>query len=205
MVLGRAAIFAWAAAALVMGSFLLAGHVVALPGPGAGAERALAVWASASPDAKGRWAARHVLYQSCGCSNRVLARLLARGARADVTETVVYVSDAAGADAAAIEAVRADVARAGFRFEPVTPVELERRYSVESAPLLLVTDGEGRLLYNGGYTDRSGGVTIADASIINDLRAGRQVDPLPIFGCAVSSRVQRAIDPLGLKYGRGAN
>ncbi len=81
-------------------------------------------------------------------------------------------------------------------------MELQQRYEIESVPLLVVADATGHIRYSGGYTDKSGAVDVEDAAIIDGVRAGRAVDARPVFGCAVSSRVQEAIDPLRLKYSR---
>lgn len=180
----------------------MAGHLVSLPVPKVTDSR-LRSSLGAGPDVvQGRWSAHHVLYQSCGCSQRVLAHLLERRARPDLVETVVYVRDPSSSDVAERDEVSAKVRVAGFGFEASTPAELESRYAVESAPFLLVGDGSGGVRYAGGYTERSGSKQIEDIAIIDGLKAGRKMGPLPVFGCAVSSRVQEAIDPLRLKYKR---
>jgi hypothetical protein len=202
---GRLVLGVWAAGILAVGASLMAGHLVSLPVPRATDSRLRASLAAGPGVAKGRWSAHHVLYQSCGCSQRVLAHLLERRARPDLVETVVYVRDPGAADATGLAALRAQVQRAGFGFEPSTPAELERRYAVESAPFLLVGGGAGEVLYAGGYTERSGSQQIQDTEIIDRLEAGHPRGALPVFGCAVSSRVQQAIDPLGLKYKRGGS
>lgn len=200
---GRLFLGVWGAGILVVGASLMAGHVVSLPVPRATDSRLRASLAAGPGVVKGRWSAHHVLYQSCGCSQRVLSHLLKRRARPDLVETVVYVRDPAATDASEPATVGAEVQRAGFGFETSTPAELERRYAVEAAPFLLVGDGSGAVRYAGGYTARSGSAQIEDGEIIDGLQAGRPMGALPVFGCAVSSRVQQAIDPLGLKYARG--
>jgi hypothetical protein len=193
----------WGVGLVVVGAFLMAGHLVALPSPAIAGDRLRATLLARPQADQGHWSATHVLYEGCGCSNRVLSRLVGRGARHDLVETVAYVHDGGGpAAVAALQATQARIQNAGFHFEALTPLELERRYQVESAPLLLVADAQGRAHYIGGYTDRSGGKQINDVEIIGKLLGGERVAVLPVFGCAVSSRVQQAIDPLGLKYDR---
>jgi len=204
-VVGRLFLGLWGVGILVVGASLMAGHLVSLPVPRATDSRLRASLAAGPGVIQGRWSAHHVLYQSCGCSQRVLAHLLERRARPDLVETVVYVRDPASPDAAQQAAVSAQTRGAGFGFESSTPAELERRYSVESAPFLLVGDGSGQVRYAGGYTARSGSKEIEDTKIIDGLEAGHRMDALPVFGCAVSSRVQQAIDPLGLKYKLGGS
>ena len=206
-IFGRLALGAWAVGIVVIGAFLMAGHLVSLPTPSlanASTNRRLEATLAARPAAdQGRWSATHVLYQACGCSTRVLAHLVDRRARPDLIETVVYVheGDPEGASLLATDAEK--IRGAGFRFEPLTPVELEQRYEVEAAPMLVVADPQGHVRYAAGYTDRSGAKQIDDVTIVDHLRSGQAVRPLPVFGCAVSHRVQEAIDPLGLKYRGG--
>ncbi|HMC93192.1 MAG TPA: hypothetical protein VKO16_00325 [Polyangia bacterium] len=202
---GRAALGLWGVGILVVGASLMAGHLVSLPAPKVTDNRLRSSLRAGPGVVQGRWSAHHVLYQSCGCSQRVLAHLLERQARPDLVETVVYVRDPSSSDLTERDAVSAQARLAGFGFEASTPAELESRYAVESAPFLLVGDGSGGVRYAGGYTDRSGSKQIEDIAIIDGLRAGRKMATLPVFGCAVSSRVQEAIDPLGLKYRRGSS
>jgi hypothetical protein len=202
-IIGKVFLGVWSVGILVVGASLMAGHLVSLPAPRATDSRLRAGLAAGPGVVKGRWSAHHVLYQSCGCSQRVLAHLRQRRARPDLEETVVYVVDPGSPDPVQLAAVRAEAQAAGFGFESSTPAELERRYAVESAPFLLVGDGSGEVRYAGGYTARSNSPQIEDTGIIDGLKAGRPMGALPVFGCAVSSRVQQAIDPFGLKYKRG--
>jgi len=204
---GKLVLGVWGVGILVVGASLMAGHLVSLPVPRATDSRLRASLAAGPGVALGevRWSAHHVLYQGCGCSQRVLSHLLERRARTDLVETVVYVRDPATPDTTEQAAASVEALHAGFGFEPSTPAELERRYAVESAPFLLIADGAGQVLYAGGYTERSGSQQLKDTDIIDGLEAGRPMGALPVFGCAVSSRVQQAIDPLGLKYKRGGS
>lgn len=198
-VFGAAMLAIWAVAVLVVGAALMAPHVVALPVP-ARSDGQLALAIRNLPGVtSGRWTTLHVLYQGCGCSARVFDHLIHRHARADLNEELVYVRDAPRADAD-VEQTEARARAAGFHFQSVTPVELQQRYAIESVPLLVVADVAGEVRYSGGYTDKSGATEIDDLSIIDGVRGGRAIEPRPVFGCAVSSRVQEAIDPLRLKY-----
>ena len=201
--LGATILAIWAVAVLVVGAALMVPHVIALPVPAHDDGRLALAMRSLPGAAPGRWTALHVLYQNCGCSARVFDRLMGRHARADLNEEVLFVRDAPVADAD-VEKTAVRVRDAGFRFESVTPVELQQRYAIESVPLLVVADSQGQVRYSGGYTEKSGAVEVEDAAIIDGVRAGRTIEPLPVFGCAVSSRVQEAIDPLRLKYVRSS-
>ncbi len=198
--LGVAMLSIWAVAVLVVGAALMAPHVVALPVPAPDARLALAMRSLPGATA-GRWSALHVLYEGCGCSARVLAHLMARRARTDLNEQVLFVRDAPHADPG-VEMTAVRARGAGFGFESVTPGELEQRYQIEAVPLLVLADAAGHIRYSGGYTDKSGAVEVDDVPIIDGVRSGRSVEARPVFGCAVSSRMQEAIDPLRIKYSR---
>ena len=200
-VLGVAMLSIWAVAVLVVGAGLMAPHVIALPVPALNDGR-LALALRTLPGAtSGRWTALHVLYERCGCSSRVLAHLMARRARADLNEQMLFVRDSPQADPG-VEDTAVRARGAGFGFASVTPAELAQRYQIEAVPLLVVADAAGRIRYSGGYTEKCDAVEVDDVPIIDGVRSGRTVYARPVFGCAVSSRMQEAIDPLRLKYSR---
>ncbi len=88
---------------------------------------------------------------------------------------------------------------AGFDLETLSTEELARRYGVEAAPLLVVSDPRGTVRYVGGYTDHKQSVVIRDHEILSALRGGGGVAALPVFGCAVSKELGQRVDPLGLR------
>jgi hypothetical protein len=189
----RVAFFLWIPAVMVPGSYLLARHVLTLPKP-ASTDPALARALGQLRGADGRnsWLALHVLYGECGCSQRVLAKLLLRGPAPQVEERIVFI----GGDDAGPEAR----ARAlGYTFERVTREQLVERYHLESAPLFVVADPANRVRYVGGYTDRKQGEVIRDRDVLTKLVQGQDVEPLPTFGCAVSKKLESALNPLGLR------
>jgi hypothetical protein len=135
----------------------------------------------------------HVLYAECACSRRIFAHLTRRRALPDAAETVLLVD---GDDA-----VRSALGSAGYRVVDVTPDELETRYGVSAAPLLVVALEDDTPQYVGGYTERKQGLEVEDTRIVARLERGDSPAFLPLFGCAVSERLQRLLDPMGLKYG----
>lgn len=188
---------AWAAVVLVPGAYLMADHLLTLPAPNDGDPRVEAALEEArAPEDRGRWLAVHLMYQDCGCSQRLLAHLLSRGALPDVRERIVLI----GHD----DALAARAKRAGFSFEELTPEGLAARYHAEAAPMMLVAAPDGKLRYVGGYSDRKRGPDTMDVDILHRLAEGRRVAALPLFGCAVSEKLQGEIDPLGIKYTRTA-
>jgi hypothetical protein len=197
---GRLVLGLWAVGFAGVGALLMATHVVALPVPRSGDGRLQAAFANGPGVAAGKWTAVHVLYDSCGCSRRVFAHLTERRARPELIETIAYVSDGSDSEA---QGERQAAETAGYRFEKVAPAELERRYRVESAPSLLVADAQGSVRYTGGYASRMGANRFDDLEILGALRVGKPVQARPVFGCAISGRLQQALDPLGVKYKGG--
>ncbi|HEY8945874.1 MAG TPA: hypothetical protein VIM73_16510, partial [Polyangiaceae bacterium] len=66
-------------------------------------------------------------------------------------------------------------------------------YGIDAAPLLIVSDPKGEPRYVGGYTTRKQGPVLEDLSIVEQARRGSSLASLPIFGCAVSERLQREL------------
>jgi hypothetical protein len=136
----------------------------------------------------------HVIYGECSCARSLLAHLVARRPFPGAEELVLFV----GADSRKEESAK----RAGFAFKATPAPELVSRFGLEAAPILIVFDAAGRLRYAGGYYAHPATITPLDERIYGQLAAGAKVAPLPVFGCAVSSRLQKSLDPLGLVYSR---
>ena len=134
----------------------------------------------------------HVIYERCSCTERLFRHLLARGAFPDAEEVVLFV----GSD----DARRPAVVEAGFAYRGISPAELGARFGLEAAPLLFNFDTAGTLRYAGGYFDHPSTIKSLDVSIYARVTAGETPAALPVFGCAVSPRLQEAVDPLGIVY-----
>jgi hypothetical protein len=174
---------------VIGGGTLMAGHTYTLPHPAA-TDPVLAV-AMHKLAKSARWTVVHVLYGRCQCS-RLIIDAIASGLRPpDVTEMVVAVEP--GADWAT---------RLGRRGIPIVTTDqaaLKRDYGVEAAPLLVVLDPSGQVVYSGGYTSRKQGPEIEDVAIVAAVRAQKVPKTLPVFGCATARELANALDPLGLK------
>jgi hypothetical protein len=136
----------------------------------------------------------HVIYAECSCSRALFAHLVARRPFPGAEEAVLFV----GADPNKQESAR----RAGFTFSTVSAPELAFRFGLEAAPVLIAFDSTGRLRYAGGYYAHPATITPLDEKIYAQLATGANVEPLPVFGCAVSSRLQESLNPLGAVYSR---
>jgi hypothetical protein len=185
----RIALTLWLPAVIGLGAYLLAGHF-ALPTASADGKLHDAIaetrGVSTSP------VVLHFLYGDCRCSAAVLTHLIARGPRAGHDERVVLIDGSAD-----------DVARArgaGFTTETLSAVEVQTKYGVEGAPLLVIADRTNTVLYDGGYTTTKQSPVIRDEEILARTDRGETVDALPMFGCAVSDRLKKGRDPLA--FGR---
>jgi hypothetical protein len=136
----------------------------------------------------------HVIYAQCSCTERLFAHLVKRGAFADAEEVVLFVGDD--------DLKRRSAGQAGFGFTTVSARELAVRYGLEAAPVLVAFDPAGRLRYAGGYYDHPSTQSPHDQRIHAELAGGASPKPLPVFGCAVSPRLQKSVDPLGIVYRR---
>jgi hypothetical protein len=182
---------AWAALAFVVAASLMAAHTYTLPTPAVADDTFVGAIDTLRERDDTGWLVVHVLYAECRCSQRIFDHLLGSTRPADVTEKVLLVGQrddfAASARARGIAVVN------------VTPRELAAHYRIESAPLLLVVDPAGDVRYAGGYTERKQGPEIEDVELIERLLREESTTPLPLFGCAVSERLQAILDPLGIE------
>jgi hypothetical protein len=189
----QAVLWLWAVVAFVVTGSLASAHEYTLPHPARG-DRLLnaALAAQRTPAAAGRFSVTHVMYAACSCSQNIVAHLAARGARRDVVEHVVL----AGRDAE----LSARITGAGYHLDNIEPAELERKYGLQAAPLLIIAEPGGEITYLGGYSEQKQGVDIRDTALIDQHIAGQRARELPLLGCAVSRALQRMLDPFGLKY-----
>lgn len=141
----------------------------------------------------GCWRVAHLLAAGCACSRGVAEHLLTRGPIAGVDEQVVF--------AGASPELESRLIKAGFRVRAMSTEQFAEQLGIVAAPQLIIVSPQGYVRYAGGYTPvrdpRSG---YQDVSIWRRLAAGQDVPALPAYGCAIGKRLQRRLDPLGLKY-----
>jgi hypothetical protein len=130
----------------------------------------------------------NVIYSECSCSRALFAHLMARHSFPGAEEAILFV----GVDANKQELAH----RAGFTFTEVSGEDLSLRFGLEAAPVLIVFNSAGRLLYAGGYYAHPATITPLDETIYSQVAAGATVKPLPVFGCAVSLRLRQSLSLL---------
>ena len=179
---------AWSFLMSAVVTTFMAGHWVTLPAPKIGQTLQTEI---AKTD--GKFIALHVLYADCPCSQRIADRLLKRNAIPGCHEKILFIGTSS--------AKTKQLVKNGFEIECLSPDELFTKYSIESAPLLVVTNiASGEIHYSGGYTSRKQGLDVMDEQVINQILQGKSVQSNPVFGCGVSEELQQRLDPLGWKY-----
>jgi hypothetical protein len=186
----RVALAVWFIVMLSVGASLLARHVVALPRPTIDPALATAMASLRTQDDAGRWMVVHVRYAECRCSQRIAEHLLSAPRPSDTTEEVLLVGHEPD--------LEARLAAHSYRVLSVTPKELGERFHIVAAPSFIVAAPDGSVRYAGGYAATKQGPDPRDRSILADLRIGKSVAALPVFGCAVSEKLQAELNPLGI-------
>jgi hypothetical protein len=184
--LGYGLLAIWALVGLVGIGSLAVSHTVALPPPDEATKIATAaLLLQRDPD---KAFVVHVIYADCSCTQRLFAHLLKRGPRPAHEELILFV----GRDTRKQEAAEAR----GYRFQATTNDQLASRFGLESAPVLMVFDRKHEMRYIGGYFDSPAAQLSLDEKILDQPATS----PLPVFGCAVSPKLQKTVDPLGIVY-----
>ncbi|MBC7926613.1 MAG: hypothetical protein H7039_13235 [Bryobacteraceae bacterium] len=173
----------------LLGALLMAAHLPAPVDPSG-----LPALLSREPGRYGGWQAVHVIAAGCNCSLAVADYLVNRRPLKHLKERVVI----AGSD----ELLLARLAKSSFSVTTLPAEEAANRYHLRGAPWLIFLSPDGKVAYAGGYAATAAALDgYQDARIWEQLQAGSSVRELPAFGCVTGRRLQRAIDPLGLKYG----
>ncbi|MCI5065534.1 hypothetical protein MRY87_07410 [bacterium] len=180
--------FAWAVLCLALGSILMVKHIIPLPVAFIPSQSFLSSVANSNEPLN----VVHVLTEGCKCSAVISRYLVERGPLSGVRERVLY---AAKSDAA-IEPFR----EAGFETELLRSEGQIASYGITASPMFVVVNGAGEQLYTGGYSERllrhSG--QVKDRQIIAGLAKGDSFSALPVFGCAVSKKLKKMVDPIGI-------
>ena len=130
----------------------------------------------------------HVIYSECSCARALFTHLVTRGPFPGNEEMILFV----GADPDKQKLAK----HSGFEFATISAPELVSRFGLEAAPVFIVFDSSGRLRYAGGYYADPATVAPLDERIHAEIEGGTDVAPFPVFGCAVSPRLQKSLDPL---------
>lgn len=183
----------WALATLGVVTCLTALHDLPLPG-----NTAMAA-ANAHGQAGQKWRLVHVLAVDCPCSKAVANALSDRRANPALLERIVLLKTTDDADPRPLSDT---LSAAGFTVEARLSGQPIEGQTIDGGPWLLIVGPDGQVAYSGGYAASRPkvGVPLQDLQLLERLKAGQPVEILPAFGCATDRKLQRQLDPLGLKY-----
>ena len=182
---------AWAGAVVLAGGILTSYHQPFLVPEANALQSALPI----DVHGKGQWRATHLLSGSCECSRRVMLHLLQRRPTPGVSEQVVLVDDGQ-AYLPGTDGVVDSLKLAKFSVAHVAYDNVAAASEMHGVPLLMISSPAGRVEYLGGY----GAAGDKDATILQKVRSGSAVSPLPVLGCAIGRQTRRSSDPFRLKY-----
>lgn len=133
----------------------------------------------------------HFLSPECKCSHLLRDHFISRGPSSHKEKIYIIKTS----DESLNRKISQPLEKAGFK------TELISEDKVSGVPLLVIQNTKGESLYTGGYTDgpiRPDSI-ILDIQIANDLKNRKNTTAYNAFGCAVSSKLKKYIDPLGVK------
>lgn len=190
--LGKVLLGVWLVLVVVGMASMSVSHMVAMPTPNAEARLSQAAL-GLRRDSTAPFLV-HVIYAGCSCTNRLFAHLIKRGRFSGTEETILFVGE---------DRIKQKLAeQAGFGFKTIPTKELTSRFGLESAPVLIAFDAAGQLKYVGGYYDHPATISPRDERLHEQIAKGASPSALPVFGCAVSAKLQRSVDPLGIVYSK---
>lgn len=144
------------------------------------------------------WALHHVLGEGCGCSEAIFKYLKQRGPQSEFQEFVTVLSEKAMPRTLWGD----ELEKRGFRVQKM-PLSQLPEDELNGVPFLMVIAPSNQKVYVGGYGNHliKTSEDIHDLEIIQQLqgRAG-PVTEFPIFGCVMSTKYQKILDPFRLKY-----
>lgn len=179
----------WATLVAAVITFQMASHVLSMPLPKNVNRFIEQIMGSRHPD-PGKWTLVHVIYDHCSCTGSLLKHWVDRGPSKNAREVIMVVGDHIPYEK--------ELEKAGFIIDKMERDPFVERFGIEAAPLLTVLDSHGNLKYMGGYFRSSATKIPLDEEIIRRTYLGETIEPLPLYGCALSRRLRKYIDPFGL-------
>lgn len=140
------------------------------------------------------WGVYHFLAGECGCSSYVVDYLVKRGPSDQAYEEIRIFDD--------IHNFTEKLSLAGFTVKNVLRESFQEKDLPTGMPLLVITNPKDKVVYEGGYSNRMIGVTtqFQDLFKLAELKKDERTKTLPAYGCYISKKYQRLLDPIGFKY-----
>lgn len=187
---GKVFIVIWIVVITVVMSLQMASHLVSMPIP-ENIDNFLNKIKKSYYKDDGRAVIVHAIYEKCSCTNSLLKHLVERGLQ-PLSQEVIFVI---GSEAP----YESELVAKGFSVFKMKQDEFVNEFGIEAAPLLTLINNKGELKYMGGYFKTSEARVSTDQEIIQKaLIEDKPPEPLPLYGCAVSDRLQKYIDPFQL-------
>ncbi|MAX65782.1 MAG: hypothetical protein QF441_00305 [Bacteriovoracaceae bacterium] len=137
-----------------------------------------------------QWGLVHILAEGCGCSEIIADYLLKRKPQKNLHEQVLLLGET--------QKYATKLNKSGYKVK----ISQELNGYIDGVPMLLIHNKAGEIKYSGGYAKTM--VTpitkIQDLKILKQIQSHISTEKLAVMGCAVSKKLQKEIDPLGLKY-----
>ncbi len=144
-----------------------------------------------------KWQIVHFLGGECQCSNYIVDYLINRGPSQDYIEKIIVFDDT--------KDFKDRLEKSGFKVNSLDYEETPLENKPDGIPLLVIANPLGHVLYEGGYAP----TMLNPFTKINDLEIARKfankdkkedVKSYPAYGCYMSKKYRRWLDPTNLKY-----
>lgn len=135
------------------------------------------------------WGMIHILAMECGCSE-IIAEYLLKRKPIMPNEKIMFLGTT--------NKIAKQLKQVGFQI--IESKQLDGY--IEGVPQLIVFNPDGDIKYSGGYAPKM--ITpltkIQDQFIFNSIKNKKNNPQLAVMGCAINKKLQKELDPLGLKY-----
>ena len=146
-----------------------------------------------------KWKIVHFLGGECQCSQYLVEYLVKRGPAKDFHEQIVVFDD--------VKKFEQPLVNAGYNVKVLEYEKVSSENKPDGIPLLVIASPSGNVEYEGGYakTMLNPFTKIRDIEIAEKYKYGnkdnlREIASLPAYGCYMSKKYRKWLDPAGLKY-----
>lgn len=145
------------------------------------------------------WQIIHFLGGECQCSEYLVDYLVKRGPSKEFHEKIIVFDDK--------KDFYKPLIGAGFNVKSLEYEKVSRENKPEGIPLLVIANPGGKVKYEGGYAEQmlNPMTKIKDIEMANKYKLAakenrREVASYPAYGCYMSKKYRKWLDPAGMKY-----
>ena len=146
------------------------------------------------------WQIIHFLGGECKCSEFLTEYLVERGPSHEFSEKIIIFDDLSDK-----KSFYKKLKKKGFNVQKLDYDKTSIENKPEGIPLLVIATPDGRVKYEGGYSNQM----LNPFSKIKDLELAKShmndekdIKSLPAYGCYMSKKYKKWLDPVGLKYNK---